>query len=82
MTVTQQIFDALCERPYGMVTRELVDVVYGNCEDGGPEDAHECVRLAILRFNTKQRCTGSRLRIYNSSYHGSGAGLRYQIWII
>jgi len=64
-----------------MVTRELVDVVYGNCEDGGPEDAHECVRLAILRFNTKQRCNGSRCASTTAATT-QWCRLRYQIWII
>lgn len=76
-----RIFNALCEHPYGLTIHQLVDVVYGDDLEGGPDDPWETIRVALHFFNRYAKRTKFGLRIWNNSYHG-GHGWRYQIWIV
>jgi len=77
----ERIFDALCAAPYGLKMPELIDKVYGDRPDGGPEWAVTCIQVTVMNFNRRAKKNGRRLRIYNSSRRGS-TGYRYQIWIV
>ena len=61
--ITRKIFNALCEHPYGLTGHELVDIVWGDAEDGGPDSAMNCLNVHIWRFNRDAKRHGSMFRI-------------------
>lgn len=81
--VSQKIFDALTRRPYGLTCHELVDAVYGDREDGGPDWARSSISVTVMRMNRWFAKQGHSLRVRSrSTGRGGGPGSRYQIWIV
>ncbi len=56
------IFDALCERPYGLTARELISIIYLDPNDE-PKNPEKNIRLAILRANHQFQTFNSPFRI-------------------
>jgi len=46
----------------GLTPNQLVDRVYGNDPDGGPDDPYRCVMVAISQVNSKIRPLGMEIR--------------------
>lgn len=69
------VFEALCERPYGLTKRELMTAVYGGRKE--PEWADSSVSVCISRFNRLSNLNRWGLQIRG---HG-GPGSKYLIWV-
>lgn len=76
--VSSRIFDALCAHPYGLTAKELVDIVYADDPDGGPDWAYESIGLCAWRINHKAKKEGLGVRIRG---HG-GPGSKYLIYVV
>jgi hypothetical protein len=77
-SVAQAVFNALCAHPYGLTADELVESVYGKCEDGGPLWAANSICVSCVHFNKRAEREGWSLRIRGTP----GPGGRRQIWIV
>lgn len=73
--VGQRIFDALCSNPYGLTSRQLVDIVYRDDPDGGPLSDRNAIDVRIVHMNRMWRRRGVGLRIRSRGHWG------YQVWI-
>jgi hypothetical protein len=57
-----KIWDALRKAvPYGIETRDLVNIVYGDRADGGPENARNCIWAHAYHANKKLAGIGQRI---------------------
>lgn len=78
-----KLFDALCARPYGMTMREIVDAVYGDDPEGGPEWAVSSIQVTICNFNKRAVKERLGLRIWSRNGNGTiGNGHRHYIFIV
>ena len=73
--VIEQIFSALCDRPYGLTNPELRAAVYSGAHE--PDWAPECIQVAVCRFNRLAKRAGLGLRIRG----GGGPGSRYLLYL-
>lgn len=72
-----RIFQVLIEHPYGLKRTELIDIVYGDRADGGPNFPQAGIAAAIFKLNKRFKKQGLWLRV-----RGRGTwGLITQIWI-
>jgi len=60
----QRILAALRDkrRSQGITTNELVDIIYGDDSNGGPDDAAAAIHVHIHRLNRTLRDDGLRIR--------------------
>lgn len=72
--VSQRIFDVLCAHPYGVPMRRLVELVYADRADGGPEWNSVVVLICLMNKRWERRGVGLRIRC--RGYQG------YKIWIV
>jgi hypothetical protein len=81
--VMGRIFDALCEHPYGLSIRELVDFVYSDDPDGGPSWANNSINVTICRFNAHAKKEKLGVRIWSKNGRGTiHYGHRHFIFIV
>jgi len=76
--ISERLFDALCTHPYGLTSKELVEKMYFDREDGGPLTAAESISVRVCYINKRFERLGISLRIRG---HG-GPGSRYQIYVV
>jgi hypothetical protein len=70
-----RIFELLCEFPYGLSGRELIDRVYADKPDGGPQWAEGSMHMAIMGLRKQLRRRYPLLHIERIT------GPRYQLVI-
>lgn len=69
------LFNAVAERPYGVTSAELVDILYGHRRDGGPEWAANSISVILHRLNKKIAVLGLRIRGWG------GPGSKFHLYI-
>lgn len=73
-TVSDRIFQALCENPYGLTCDELIEYVYPD-PDHEPDMAADNIRVHISMMNT-------RWKKRNAGFRVKPAGMkRYRIFV-
>jgi hypothetical protein len=70
--VRQRIVDAIANRPAGITRAELLDVVYADDVDGGPDNANT-ISVLIKRANAELAPQGYRIE---PAWRGRGARYR------
>ena len=78
-----RMFNALCEHPYGLSGFELMNIIYADDEDGGPD--WPTVNVRVHQFNVEAKLKNSPFRIHTlvngRPGKGGGSGLRYRLWV-
>jgi hypothetical protein len=76
------MFHLLCDNPYGLHTKELMDRLYADDPDGGPEN-NSVVGVMVWRFNKMARQNRLGLEIHTrAGYKRALNGGRYCIWVV
>ena len=87
--IAQRIFNLLCLHPYGLSTSQLIDMLWGDDIDGGPEWANNCISVSLHNFNkaAAERKMGLRIKQYSRNLDravigGGRGGSCYRIFIV
>ncbi len=82
--VMAKVLNVLCEHPYGLTMRELIEHVYGDDPDGGPDNAANSLNVGICKFNAKAQLKKLGIRIWTrkGSNGAIGHGRRWYIFIV
>ena len=75
--VARNVFNALCQFPYGLTMKQLVPVAYPHVEFE-PEWARSSVQVCICLFNRKARKHRWGLRISGQG----GPGSKYMVFVV
>jgi hypothetical protein len=70
-----KIYDEVRRHPYGIETPKLVDRIYADRIDGGPDSALKTIHVMVWRLNAKLRPAGQR--IYGTA-RGTGSVYKLQ----
>jgi hypothetical protein len=75
--IRNRIFDLLCAHPYGLTCKQLIDRVYVDDSEGGPEWGVTGMHVTISLMRKRLRKLYPLLHIEN----GKGYGRRYHLVI-
>jgi hypothetical protein len=73
--IRNRIFNLLCAHPYGLTCKQLIDRVYDEDAEGGPQWSETCIHVTISIMRRQLRALCPLLHIMN------GNGRRYHLVI-
>jgi hypothetical protein len=71
-----KIFDEVRRHPHGIDTPKLVDCIYADRIDGGPDSALKTIHVMVWQLNRKLAKAG--LRVANTARSGGGGVYKLQ----